>query len=159
MSSSSRSLMSPTADLPTRGNSKEASITGFVLKLNNMVNGAPDDIVSVSGWNCSLVARATITDVKSRWCVGCHWNISNRLKATSSGVYHNGEIIIAHILYRITGGQQSSFLVFLVAFHVPPEQYSFDTRAIFLIRPIFLRMEFNIFFAAPSYLINSFASI
>jgi hypothetical protein len=49
MSSSSSSHLPPTADLPIRGNSKEASITGFVLKLNNMVNGAPDDIVSVSG--------------------------------------------------------------------------------------------------------------
>lgn len=49
MATSSRSLSSPTTDLPTRGNGKEASITGFVLKLNNMVNGAPDDIVSVSG--------------------------------------------------------------------------------------------------------------
>jgi hypothetical protein len=49
MAASSRSLSSPTADLPTRGNVKEASTTGFVLKLNNMVNGAPDDIVSVSG--------------------------------------------------------------------------------------------------------------
>ena len=36
---------SPTVKAPTKGNGKASS---FVLKLNTMVNGAPDDVVSVS---------------------------------------------------------------------------------------------------------------
>lgn len=34
--------------IPPKGNGKPVSLTGFVLKLYNMVNGAPDDVVSVS---------------------------------------------------------------------------------------------------------------
>lgn len=45
--------------VPPKGNGKATTLTGFVLKLYNMVNGAPDDVVSVSFqmeiWNCSLV--------------------------------------------------------------------------------------------------------
>lgn len=38
---------SPTANAaPSKGNGKASSLTGFVLKLCNMVNGAPDDVVS-----------------------------------------------------------------------------------------------------------------
>lgn len=41
---------SPTSALTKLNGKGRESITGFVLKLNNMVNGAPDDIVSVSWW-------------------------------------------------------------------------------------------------------------
>lgn len=45
----SSSLSSSPISALTKLNGKGGeSITGFVLKLNNMVNGAPDDIVSVS---------------------------------------------------------------------------------------------------------------
>lgn len=38
---------SPTTNAaPSKGNGKASSLTGFVLKLCNMVNGAPDDVVS-----------------------------------------------------------------------------------------------------------------
>ncbi len=38
--------LSPAANSSTRGNNFKLS--SFVLKLNTMVNGAPDDVVSVS---------------------------------------------------------------------------------------------------------------
>mmetsp|Transcript_5685 Transcript_5685/g.9691 ORF Transcript_5685/g.9691 Transcript_5685/m.9691 type:complete len:98 (-) Transcript_5685:12-305(-) len=43
MATSSRAPSPTTA--PSKGSGK-ASVTGFVLKLCNMVNGAPDDVVS-----------------------------------------------------------------------------------------------------------------
>ena len=41
--------------VPSSGEGKNGTPSGFVLKLYQMVNGAPDDIVSVSAPNCSLI--------------------------------------------------------------------------------------------------------
>ena len=46
-----------TSPVPSNGDGKNGSPSGFVLKLFQMVNGAPDDIVSVSAPNCSLIRR------------------------------------------------------------------------------------------------------
>ena len=44
-----------TSPVPSSGDGKNGTPSGFVLKLYQMVNGAPDDIVSVSASNCSLI--------------------------------------------------------------------------------------------------------
>jgi len=44
-----------TSPVPSGGEGKNGAPSGFVLKLYQMVNGAPDDIVSVSAPNCSLI--------------------------------------------------------------------------------------------------------
>lgn len=48
---------SPTSALTKLNGKGRESITGFVLKLNNMVNGAPDDIISVSRYTFVLWER------------------------------------------------------------------------------------------------------
>ena len=44
-----------TSPVPASSEGKNGTPSGFVLKLYQMVNGAPDDIVSVSGPICSLI--------------------------------------------------------------------------------------------------------
>lgn len=44
-----------TSPVPSSGEGKNGTPSGFVLKLYQMVNGAPDDIVSVSAPICSLI--------------------------------------------------------------------------------------------------------
>lgn len=44
-----------TSPVPSKGDDKNGTPSGFVLKLYQMVNGAPDDIVSVSAPICSLI--------------------------------------------------------------------------------------------------------
>ena len=44
-----------TSPVPSSGDGKNGTPSGFVLKLYQMVNGAPDDIVSVSAPICSLI--------------------------------------------------------------------------------------------------------
>ena len=81
----SSSLSFPTSALrPTKLNGKEASITGFVMKLNNMVNGAPDDIVSVSSW--FVIWECVVYPCRTYYHVAVDLELSLRILAVSSGL-------------------------------------------------------------------------